>query len=123
MFPGGVPGVGLVILRLCAAGASLACVLASDSNVLEWPFVVLAPIAVLLIIGLLTPFTCVTLLGLQGAIAYRFGMFGLWHCWLSLFLAISVLTIGPGAYSCDSVLFGRRRLTVRSAPLDKKSRL
>lgn len=71
------------------------------------------PFIILLMIGLLTPLNYVALLGSQGAIAYRFGMLGLWHCWLSLMLAVTVLALGPGAYSCDALLFGRHRLTIR----------
>jgi hypothetical protein len=112
MFPAGIPGLGLIILRSCAIGAAVTCVLASDEKYLDWPFLLLMPSTALLVIGLFTPFCCVMLLALQGAIAYRFGMFGLWHCWLSLLLTITVLALGPGAYSCDAALFGRHRLTI-----------
>src|ERR1700677_1493220 len=120
MFPAGVPGVGLIILRLCATGSLVACVLAADEILSEWPFLLLVPLIFLLMIGLLTPFSCVALLGLQVAIAYRFGMFGLWHCWLSLLLTITVLTMGPGAYSYDAALFGRHRLTIQRPPTDTR---
>jgi hypothetical protein len=120
MFPAGVPGVGLIVLRLCTVGSLVACVLASDESCSEWPFLTLVPLIVLLLVGLLTPFSCLALLGLQSTIAYRFGMSGLWHCWLSVLLTITVLTLGPGAYSCDAVLFGRHRLTIRRPPPDTK---
>jgi hypothetical protein len=120
MFPAGIPGVGLIILRLCSIGASVVCVLASDGSWSEWPFLLLVPLIFLLMIGLLTPFSCLALLGLHGVLAYRFDVFGLWHCWLSLLLTIAVLCLGPGAYSCDAVLFGRHRLTIRRPPPDTK---
>jgi hypothetical protein len=120
MFPAGVPGVGLIILRLCALGASIACVLTSDGSLPDWPFLSLMPILVLLILGFLTPLSCLILLGIQAAIAYRFGMPGLWHCWLSLLLTITVLAMGPGAYSCDAILFGRQKVIIRRQPPDTK---
>ena len=120
MFPAGVPGLGLLILRLCATGALVTCVLASDESYSEWPFLALLPLIFLLLVGLLTPFSCIALLGLQGVVAYRFGMSGVWHCWLSVLLTITVVTLGPGAYSCDAVLFGRHRLTIRRPPPDTK---
>jgi hypothetical protein len=105
-----------MILRLCAIGSSVVCVLASDGSLMDWPFLLLVPLILLLIIGLFTPFSCLTLLALQSAVAYRFEVFGLWHCWLSLLLTITVLCLGPGAYSCDALLFGRHRLTIRRPP-------
>lgn len=120
MFPAGIPGVGLIILRLCAIGASVVCVLASDGRWSEWPFLLLLPLIFLLMIGFLTPFSCLAILGLHAAIAYHFEVFGLWHCWLSLLLTITVLCLGPGAYSCDAALFGRHKLTIRRPSPDIK---
>ena len=75
------------------------------------PDLIAAGAGVFLIAGLWTP--------LMGALAaLDEGWIALWlqeHTWLHVFLAVlsmSVAMLGPGAWSIDSCLFGRKRLDI-----------
>ena len=102
MFPDRGPGLGLLWLRLCLAGAL--CTPGLQPGVL----VVLCALGVaLLVLGWLTPLSamlaCVGL-WLQGAAVPL------------LALPLALLLLGPGAYSLDARQFGRRLLARRPPP-------
>lgn len=114
-FPNGRPGVGLLLLRL-AAGSSLVAerismvvpILASP----QWEIhLVLLFIGVCICLGIWTP-----VVGALGAAS---------EVWIMLsgpsqyqsHILIAVLTIalamlGPGAWSVDALVFGRKRITI-----------
>jgi putative oxidoreductase len=111
-FPNSWPGLGLLMLRF-ATGLSLAAVtgvagdLADTANLLAR--CVVGAVAVLIWIGLWTPFAAVTAVAIQ-IIVITFGH----PCNLSLrvFAAVglSLALLGPGAWSIDARLFGRKRI-------------
>jgi hypothetical protein len=112
MFPTGLPGSGLLILRVTVAamvvtGANLG----RGSFLSIWEvfggFIALG----FLCLGLLTPVCCVLSLLLEGAALYSgSGLHGSLLIF-SAFLTLSVSVLGPGAISLDSRMFGRRRIT------------
>jgi hypothetical protein len=112
MFPAGPPGAGLIILRVCAAGMMLGYALSAGEKASSWNFLVLLPIAFLLLVGLMTPIACVGALGIQSINAWKASFSGFPCCVLGLLLFIAVLLLGPGAYSLDALRFGRRRVIV-----------
>jgi hypothetical protein len=120
MFPAGIPGLGLAILRFCAAAAGIASVMSGSESCSNWICIAFLPFALGLILGVLTPATCVGSLALQGIITYQLGTAGLAHCSLSILLATAVLMLGPGAYSMDARLFGRREVVVRKTTTERK---
>jgi putative oxidoreductase len=111
-FPNSWPGLGLLMLRF-ATGLSLAAVtdvagdLADTASLLAR--CVVGGVAVLIWIGLWTPFAAVTGAAIQ-IIVITFGH----PCNLSLrtFAAVglSLALLGPGAWSIDARLFGRKRI-------------
>ena len=126
-FPGGAPGFGLLLLRL-AVGARLAdhgaaCLFDARAGSGAWAVGGLAAVAaVLLGLGLLTP--------LSGAVAAAIttgltlsvlpspsrDVFGPGAAALAAAVAPAALAlIGPGAFSVDAALFGRREITIPPA--------
>jgi hypothetical protein len=118
MFPAGVPGVALVLLRL-----SVAAVLFVDQHgrlfapMPSWLMLLALVVALALCCGCLTPFfavvagllelventcpTSVPLLPLSAAGCTPMVL-------VSLLVAAAVAMLGPGAYSFDARMFGRR---------------
>jgi uncharacterized membrane protein YphA (DoxX/SURF4 family) len=122
-FPTGSPGVGLLVLRLAVAlalGVHGASCLAGEPTLGTSAVAVTAAVtATLLLIGLLTPFA--------GSLAALMGV-GLAMAWLpaptpnafevrlTAILVVSAATaialLGPGAFSLDAALFGRREIAI-----------
>jgi putative oxidoreductase len=111
-FPNSWPGLGLLILRL-ATGISLAAVAHTGGNlvgVAGSPILcVLYGVALLLWIGLWTPLAAIAGAAIHMIViifGYRFD--------LSLLVfagaALSLAMLGPGAWSFDARLFGRKRI-------------
>jgi hypothetical protein len=121
MFPAGVPGCGLLILRMAVA-VSLHMdpvgYLAVNPNLPV--FITLAALSGLLVAGLLTPLAAllaviieVTLL-LMGATSVVVAVL------LGPLDAVVLLLLGPGAYSLDARLFGRRVVVLHPAPPERR---
>jgi putative oxidoreductase len=114
-FPTGTPGVGLLFLRL-AAGCTL--IVERISMMLPLPSSPLLEIDVLLIclgvcvcLGIWTPVIC----GLEGVaeLAMTISDPGRYESHILLaVLAISLAMLGPGAWSIDALIFGRKRINV-----------
>jgi len=120
MFPAGVPGLGLAILRFCAVAAGIASVMSNGESCSSWICIAFLPFGLALLLGVLTPVSCIGSLAVQGIILYQVGTAGLAHCSLSILLAIAVLMLGPGAFSIDARLFGRRQVVIRKTTAEKK---
>ncbi|WP_257389544.1 hypothetical protein [Tahibacter caeni] len=106
IFPQGLPGCGLALLRIGVAAAVV-----QQTADLDTPLRVAAllPVAALMA-GLLTPWFAalgVALALLQAAL----GAFAPLPAAIAVFHAAALGLLGPGAYSLDARLFGRRRLT------------
>src|SRR5580698_4433904 len=103
MFPGGAPGVALLVLRGC-----LACALAGFAFPTGWKHLAFLALLGSLCLGLLTPVVCalavmsvlLELTHLRGTNAVQLG--------IVLVATSAYAFLGPGAYSVDARLFGRR---------------
>jgi putative oxidoreductase len=116
MFPGGWPGAGLLVLRLAAA---IPLLLEGGFGFWGVPhdglyarFIAIG-VGSLLLAGLWTP--------IAGALQAIIGVWIIFshggHAYLNLLLAVlglSLAMLGPGAWSIDAILFGRKRIDVCS---------
>jgi hypothetical protein len=110
MFPAGLPGAALLLFRFAVAGIVLVTVLDSEpiDSLDLWKDAIVLVVTVLLWLGALTPMASAismaveviywpTSSGLRGAEQ-------VFHIVLSL----ALFFLGPGAYSIDARMFGRR---------------
>jgi putative oxidoreductase len=114
-FAGGLPGVGLLIQRVVVAIVLVRfCVIHltdSPSSLSIVPHIVGACAAMLFLVGFWTPFVGALISVAELWIAL--GHFS--DPWVAVMLATfggTVAMLGPGAFSVDARLFGRRHLEV-----------
>ena len=113
MFPQGGPGVALSLLRISVVAFLI--IVATNYNGPYYHSVLAAIflISISLLIGFLTPFLCLI------AITFLIGNMIINQetssvvCVNAIANAIALALLGPGAYSLDSKLFGRRVTIVR----------
>ena len=119
-FPSGSPGLGLLLLRGFVAITLFTQGLAYlNSRELSVPGVVAAALAFIaalcLLIGLLTPLVSVlTCIGAMALIAFN-SHFSTAALIGVIVLAAAIALLGPGAFSVDSRLFGRREILIPHA--------
>ena len=111
-FPGGLPGAGLVLLRAAAAipliYAGLLTVVSSSPVLVD---MVAAGAAILLLIGLWTPIAGATAVGIELWMAFsRPEEF--WPSLLCAAMGLSLILLGPGAWSIDALAYGRKRISI-----------
>jgi uncharacterized membrane protein YphA (DoxX/SURF4 family) len=115
-FPNGLQGLGLLLLRLTLVGALVADAatrLRDPDFSLILPAVVEALTGALLLIGLGTPIAAIVVCGLQlGMLLATYGTTEL-HLLLAA-VGLCLALLGPGAWSIDAHLFGRRRVEIKS---------
>lgn len=108
MFPPGLPGIGLLLLRISVAVALLADAYCHHE---ELPLSVKCAAVLLsgtVMAGVLTPIVAVLGLLVHGFIWHRVGL-GTAPAALAVCLDLTALfLLGPGGYSVDAVRFGRQ---------------
>lgn len=117
MFPGVWTGVALLILRLTAAvrlfvgmSTELSGVPHSWHHALQF---VMFSVGVLLLAGLCTPIVGALQAIMQLGVVFSSGNAAIVHV-LPAALGVSLVTLGPGAWSADAGLFGRKRIDIRT---------
>jgi len=116
MFPGGWPGAGLLVLRLAAAIPLIisggVAVRDSPQSVPHAIHFATIGVGILLLAGLWTPIAG----ALQAIIEVWIFLSRGDSTSLNLLLAalgVSLVMLGPGAWSADARLFGRKRIDIR----------
>ena len=117
MFPGGWPGAGLLLLRVAAAlplliGGSLELRGLPHSWGHAAQFIAVTD-GVLLLAGLWTPVAGALQAIIEAWIIFGRGGTPSIHLLLAA-LGVSLVMLGPGAWSVDARLFGRKRIDIRS---------
>lgn len=114
-FPDALPGAGLFILRFSLAGSAAGLALGEPQ--IEHPILLaaLAGIVISLSLGLGTSFGASALCLL---LAYEGLHQGHWTLpfWGLVGASVSLALIGPGAWSVDAAVYGRRKISVRRRP-------
>ena len=109
MFPGGFAGLGLLLLRLAAAGGLSLCVLAPSRWASStWAITGLGFILILVAVGALTPLVCLASVCVEAYFAIAGSGFAQIHSVLAAVTTTALALLGPGAFSIDAKLFGRR---------------
>jgi hypothetical protein len=109
MFAGGTAGVALLILRMCACGFLVICACSHLQVAYSaWPLIGVAITTLLLGFGVFTPIACIA-----GGLVELYCMphvvgADLWQAVGTLMVFVALGLLGPGAYSIDAKLFGRR---------------
>jgi hypothetical protein len=111
MFPTGWPGIALLLLR-GALSANVAYGVLEVGATLNsaWVLALLATVAIALGLGLLTPATAVLCALIEVGLWYlSVGTVAALHT-CAILVAAALAMLGPGAYSLDAKLFGRRQV-------------
>jgi putative oxidoreductase len=110
-FPNSWPGGGLLILRIAAAAAVVLC--AFGAPLQELPGTVFQVIAsatgAMLLVGLWTPVAGLLQVFVELASGFGHNALGLSECLLGA-LGLTLSMTGPGAWSVDARLFGRKQI-------------
>jgi hypothetical protein len=113
MFPGGMAGLGLAILRICAVSSFLTIAFGSGPVAFaSWAGVGLGLLSLLMVVGALTPVACIVGAMVEASyLLHRQGT-GTRYTVLALLVIAALGLLGPGAFSIDARLFGRRLIIV-----------
>jgi uncharacterized membrane protein YphA (DoxX/SURF4 family) len=109
MFPGGAAGFSLIILRVCVT-ISLLMIAFNREQLMSpsWTFVGMALLSLLMVIGALTPIASTFSALIE--VFYLMHSHGadLGYTLVAIFVSVVLAVLGPGAFSVDARLFGRR---------------
>ena len=111
-FANGWPGRGLLFQRVLTAAVLTTCVVSRVTEA-SWsaalPELIAAGLGIFILVGLWTPFVG-TLVGLTEVWILLSRPTGSWIPLILTTLGFTLAMIGPGAWSVDARLFGRKRI-------------
>jgi hypothetical protein len=106
MFPAGGPGIALLVLRVCTAALLLISTLPGG-----WELGGFLLLLSLLCLGLFTPAVCLIATIVVGLHLPHVADLHTLKSALIMPITLAVAVLGPGAFSIDAKLFGRRLLS------------
>jgi hypothetical protein len=111
MFPTAWPGIALLLLRMALSANLVHGFFDVRTNLdTPWMLALLSTVAISLCVGLFTPVTA-ALGAVIELVIWHFSsaaIAALHVC--AMLVAVALAMLGPGAYSLDAKLFGRRRV-------------
>ncbi len=113
MFPQGGPGVALLLLRVSVVAFLIIVAANHNGSSNQLVLIGVSLMSISLLIGFLTPFLCVIVAALIIANMIVNPHASSVLCVIAIANAAALGLLGPGAYSLDSKLFGRRVTIVR----------
>jgi len=108
MFPPGLPGVALLLLRGSVGAAVLLEVYTHEPGLPGWVTGAVAALSLGLFAGYLTPVAAIAALVFHALVWLILGLDNIPVALITGFDAVALALLGPGAYSVDSFRFGRR---------------
>lgn len=112
-FADGLPGGGILLIRLLTGGPLIAAGIAAAGAGAPTPLLVLRLLGgaagILIIAGLWTPVVGVLASLVEVCIAFTQPGFQSWAIMMAI-LGVSLAMIGPGAWSLDARLYGRKEI-------------
>lgn len=122
MFPRGLPGFALLLLRVSIACGVLLNIYEQPGEVSIGLLVGSLLLAAFLFVGVLTPIVALLALAANVAIpmSCHSGLQNAGYIAIAGSNALALCLLGPGSYSLDALLFGRRVINL-APPDDRKS--
>ena len=117
-FPDALPGFGLLVLRLSLAIGALKLGFAGASPAayaaMSLVTVIAAVMAIAVALGIGTPIAASVLsltIAYEASIGEQVSL-----SWALVGVGVSLVLIGPGAWSIDALIFGRRKISIQRRP-------
>jgi hypothetical protein len=118
MFPAGAAGVALLLLRFSVATMLVTnAVTSEDPTFHMWELAGLSLLVASLCLGVFTPVSSVLSCSVEIVALSDLRELGVTHLIVSILITASLAMLGPGAYSVDARMFGRR-LVVSSSDMN-----
>lgn len=108
MFPRGAPGIALLLLRLFAGAELVADAKAGLTELHVVVLGVLIACALAIVMGLATPIASILAAIVEAIVLYAHGSLSALHPSAPIVISVALALLGPGAWSIDARLFGRR---------------
>ena len=108
MFPSGLPGVALLLLRVSVAWTVFLHLFAVHSELAVWASAALLVLAAALVVGILTPIAALLVIAAHFGGPYDINVPNTGIVAVNILNALALALLGPGAYSFDALRFGRR---------------
>jgi hypothetical protein len=108
MFPSGLPGLALVLLRASVAAAVLLDIHTHEATLPGWEMGAAIVLSIILCAGYLTPLASVAALVFHAILWASIGADSVGVVIITSFDALALALLGPGGYSIDSFRFGRQ---------------